>query len=307
MIITCTNCKTRYKVADNIIDKPAFSVRCYKCNHSFMVYKPSRQEQSFLLQDEVKPDYNKVITVSNQKGGVAKTSTCLNLGVALAQMGKRVLLVDFDVQANLTILLGFRKTTSFYDILESQTEDFSGAIEKTKYPYLYLLPSNSKMALLKKKYLNEHNFEYLLKDRLELIKDNFDHILIDTPPSIEFFTLNALVASNFVVIPSTCEYLSMHGINQIHDIISVLKKEVKNDIEYKILITMHNAKNTSEKVIYSKIRNKYKDNIFSTFIELDDKMQESHIVNIPIIHYDKGSKSALQYLNLAKEIVGETT
>ena len=307
MIITCEKCKTRYKIADDIIDKDAFRVRCYKCNHSFMAYKPCRQRSSLLLEDEVKPDYNKMIAISNQKGGVAKTSTCLNLGATLAQLNKRVLLVDFDVQANLTILLGFRKTKSFYEILEKKTKDLSGVIEKTRYPKLDLLPSNSRMALLKKKYLNKDRFEYLLQDRLNLIKDNYDHILIDTPPSIEFFTLNALVAANFVVIPTTCEYLSMHGINQINDILTVVKKGINQDVDYKILITKHNAKITSEKVMYSKIRDKFKANIFNTVIELDNKMQESHIVNMPVIHYANDSKSALQYLNLAKEVIGEVT
>ncbi len=304
MIITCEKCKTRYKVSDDIIDKPAFKVRCHQCDHKFMVYKPADPDPSFLLQDEVKPDFNRIIAISNQKGGVAKTSTCLNLGVALSRMGKRVLLVDFDVQANLTILLGFRKTSSFYEILESRTDDLSGVIEKTKYPNLSLLPSNSKMALLKKKYLNEPRFEYLLMDRLSRIKDDYDHILIDTPPSIEFFTLNALVAANLIIIPTTCEYLSMHGINQINGIIHVLQRDINPDVEHKILITMHNAENTSEKVIYRKIRNKYKENIFKTVIELDDKMQESHIVNMPILYYAEKSRAAQQYVRLAQEISG---
>ncbi len=305
MIITCDKCKTRYKLADTITDKDAFKVRCQKCNHSFMAYKSVPEEQSLLLQEEITPDHNKIIAISNQKGGVAKTSTCLNLGMALAQMNKKVLLVDFDVQANLTILLGFRKTESFYEILEKNTKDISSSIQKTRYPNLDLLPSNSKMALLKKKYLNVDRYEYLLRDRLDLIKKQYDHILIDTPPSIEFFTLNALIASNFVVIPTTCEYLSMHGIGQINDILTIIKKEINQDINHKVLITMHNADITSEKVMFNKIQEKYRDNIFKTAIEIDNKMQESHIVNMPVVLYAKESKSAQQYIKLAQEISGE--
>lgn len=172
MIITCDNCKTRYKVADDIINKPSLKVRCYKCNNRFTVYKNDSSDDAFLLQDEISSDDHRIITMSNQKGGVAKTTSCLNLAVALARMGKKVLLVDFDVQANLTILLGFRKTRSFYELLNREVKGISDVILHTKYPNLSLLPSNSKMALLKKRYLAQHNFEYLLRNKLQEIEKN---------------------------------------------------------------------------------------------------------------------------------------
>jgi chromosome partitioning protein len=304
MIITCEKCRTKYRIADDILDKPELKVRCHKCSHRFVVRRAAAAEDAFLLQDELHPDFSRVIAISNQKGGVAKTTTCLNLGAALAKMGKRVLLIDFDVQANLTILLGFRKTKSFYEVLTGGVKHIGEAVLKTRYPNLSLLPSSSKMALLKKKYLCQHNFEYLLRDKLKAIQDSYDHVLIDTPPSIEFFTLNALVAANLVVVPSTCEYLSMHGVSQIHDIISVLKKDINREVECKVLITMYDAKNTSEKVICDKLRQTYRDNLFRTVIDKDDKMQESHIVNAPISHYDEKSRAAVQYMQLADEIAG---
>ena len=303
MIITCDNCKTRYKVADDIINKPALKVRCHKCNNRFMVYKNDSSDDSFLLQDEVFPDDHRIITMSNQKGGVAKTTSCLNLAVALARMGKKVLLVDFDVQANLTMLLGFRKTRSFYELLNKEIKGINDVILHTKYPNLSLLPSNSKMALLKKRYLAQHNFEYLLRNRLQEIEKKYDHILIDTPPSIEFFTLNALIAAQLVIVPTTCEYLSMHGVSQISEIIKVLRG-IDHDVEYKVLITMYDAKKTSERVINEKIRRKYGTILCKTVIELDDKMQESHIVNLPIQYYDEKSRSAEQYQALAQELAG---
>jgi len=303
MIITCGNCRTRYKVADDIIKKPALKVRCHKCNHRFTVYKNDPADDSFLLQDEIAPDDHRIITVSNQKGGVAKTTTCLNLAVSLARMGKKVLLVDFDVQANLTILLGFRKARSFYELLTKEVKATGDIVLHTKYPNLSLIPSNSKMALLKKRYLAQHNFEYLLRNHLQEIEKNYDHIVIDTPPSIEFFTLNALLAAQLVVVPTTCEYLSMHGVSQISDIIKVLKG-VDHDVEYKVLITMYDAKKTSERVINEKIRRKYGAMLCRTVIEIDDKIQESHIVNLPVQYYDEKSRSAVQYEALAHELVG---
>lgn len=304
MIITCEKCSTRYKIADSVLDRPALKVRCHKCGHKFIVSRPVQGEEAFLLQDEVQPDSCRIIAVSNQKGGVAKTTTCLNLGASLAQMGKRVLLVDFDVQANLTILLGFRKTHSFYEVLTGGLKDVGEAVVRTKHSNLSLLPSSSRMALLKKKYLTQHNFEYLLRDKLKTVQDSYDHILIDTPPSIEFFTLNALVAANLVIVPSTCEYLSMHGVGQLHDIITVLRKGVNPEIECKVLITMYDARNTSEKVICDKLRSTYKDAVCKTVIEADDKMQESHIVNMPISCYAETSRAAVQYMSLAREIAG---
>lgn len=305
MIITCKQCKTRYRLDENLVRKSACKVRCSKCGNRFVVYRLSDEKPELDLEEVVPPNQHRIIAVSNQKGGVAKTSTCLNLGGALALLKKRVLLIDFDVQANLTILLGLRNTKSFYEVLESGKENISDFIEKTKYPGLYVLPSNSKMALLKRKYINQKHFENLLSDRLKLIKGDFDHIVIDTPPSIEFFTLNALVAANLTVIPTTCEYLSMHGINQIKDILTVVTDKTGREIDYRILVTMYNAEKTSEKVIYTKLKDKYKDRLFNTTIELDDKMQESHIVNMPVIHYDSNSSSALRYKRLAKELIGE--
>ena len=304
MIITCEQCKTRYKLADSMLDKPELKVRCHKCGFRFTVQRPALAEESILLQDELHPDYSRIIAVSNQKGGVAKTTTCLNLGAAFAKMGKKVLLIDFDVQANLTVLLGLRGVKTFYDVLSGGVKNIGEAVVRTKYPNISLLPSSSRMALLKKQYLSQHNFEYLLRDRLKSIQDNYDHILIDTPPSIEFFTLNALVAANLVIIPTTCEYLSMHGVSQVHDIIKVLKKRVNQDVECKVLVTMRNSKSTSEKVIYDKLRQTCGDSLFRSVIDADDQMQESHIVNAPLSYYAENSRAAKQYMQLAEEIAG---
>lgn len=305
MIIACKKCKTRFNLDEKITEKSAFMVRCSMCNHVFTAYKLPQTEAPLLIKDEVKPFRDRIIAIINQKGGVAKTSTCLNLGISMSLLKKRVLLVDFDVQANLTISLGYKKIKSFYEVFQSDTNGLSGVIKKTKYPNLWLLPSNSNMALLTKKHSNKSNSGYLLRDKLNLVKDRFDLIIIDTPPSIEFFTLNALIASSFVIIPSQCEYFSTHGVDKVEKIIEIINQKTDQDIDYKILVTMYDAKSTSSKVVFAKLKSKYKEKAFNTIIELDNKIQESQILNVPVIYYDKESRSSTQYLNLAKEILGE--
>ncbi len=314
MIITCQKCKTRFKLEENRIKGSSLRVRCSECGQVITVYKTNTTETLYHLKQEEKiktgakispkiGDPEKIISISNQKGGVAKTTTCLNLGISLALLKKRVLLIDFDVQSNLTISLGYKNTKSFYEVLHSGRNGLSGAIKKTNYPNLWLLPSNSKMAVLTKKYSNKNNFGYLLRDKLNSITERFDYILIDTPPSLEFFTLNALLASIFVIIPSQCEYLSTHGVDQIEKVIDLIKHKTDQDIDYKVLITMYDGENISSKVIYDKLKNKYKEKTFNTLIGLDTKIQESQIVNTPVVYYDKNSISGLQYISLAKEFI----
>ena len=245
----------------------------------------------------------KVIAVCNRKGGVAKTTTVLNLGASLAMSGKRVLLVDFDMQANLSIILGLTsQEKSFYDLLHVPGNSLSDVIKKTKYKNLWLLPSNSKMALLAKKNINQKDFVHILCNKLDMVRKNIDYILIDTPPSIEFFTLNALVASDFVIIPTQCEYLSIHGVAHIEEAIKVIRKIKHKNLDYRILVTMTKLENTGSAVIYKKIREKYGDKVLKTFIEFDLKLQESQIMNSIIAQYDKNSPSAKQYLSLSREL-----
>ena len=309
MIIVCEKCKTKYIPDENIPAKTTLKVKCSKCSHVFTVDNSPPTETPYLLKEEVRsfPDNSgreKIIAISNQKGGVAKTSTCLNLGMSLSLLKKRVLLVDFDVQSNLTFSFGYKNTKSFFDVLQSSTNGVSGVIKKTRYPNFWLLPSNSKMALLPRKNFNGNNVGCLLRDRLNSVKDRFDYILIDTPPSMEFFTLNALIASDLVIIPSQCDYLSTHGVNQVEKIIKVIEEKTDKSLDYRILLTMYDDKNTSSKVIRTKLLAKYKKKAFNTIIGFDTKIQESQIVNIPVIHYDQNSKSAQQYLSLAKEMLG---
>lgn len=307
MLVVCPNCQTRYELDDKKIDMQSFSARCSRCNQVFSAFKPVRVEEirfHDLKAARKRCDHDNIITISNQKGGVAKTSTCLNLGLSLALHEKRVLLIDFDIQANLTISLGYKETASFYDVLNGGGAKIEKFAIETKYPNLWLFPSNKNMVLLNKKFFGAQNFEFILKDRLLSIKDRFDYILIDTPPSIEFFTLNALTASHLVIIPSQCDYLSTHGIDQILKLIDLIRSKTNPFIESRILITMFDNASTASKMICTKLNQLYPGMSYETLIELDPRIREAQIMSMPVLQYSQESKAGRQYLRLAKEILG---
>jgi chromosome partitioning protein len=297
MIIICDECKTRFQLDVGLIKKTLFKVRCSKCKHVFSVDTSPKEDVYELALHHVVPD-KKIIAICNQKGGVAKTSTCLNLGASLSLLGKRVLLIDFDVQANLTLLLGQRNQPSFYEVMQKDC-DISKTI-KNIHPNLWLLPANSKMSLLARQCLQQSNFCFFLRTVLKPIKDNFDIILIDTPPSIKFFTPNALIAADFVIIPTQAEFLAMNGVMQTENIIKALAKT--HSLDYRVLLTMYDERNMASKAVWSKLKAKYKGKVFNTLINFDFKLQESQIVNEAVIYYDQKSISAQQYKALAKEL-----
>jgi chromosome partitioning protein len=306
MIIVCQKCRTRFHLDDDATDKSSFVVRCTVCDHLFSAYKPNRvQEITFLSLENARKDHanDHVMTISNRKGGVAKTTTCLNLGVSLALHNKRVLLVDFDAQANLTLSLGQKQQPTFYDAQKAFDQPLDDFIVTTKYPNLWLLPSGRNMVLLNKLYFGAQHFEYMLKDRLNTVKDKFDYILIDTPPSIEFYTLNALTASNRVLIPCQCDYLSTHGVDQVMRLIKLIRKKANPLIQSRILFTMLDQASNSSRLILSKIKDLYQGQTFNTVIEMDGALKEAQILSMPAIHYSQKSVAGTQYIELAKEII----
>jgi chromosome partitioning protein len=280
--------------------------RCSVCDHLFSAYKPNRvQEITFLNLDHARQDRasDHVMTIGNRKGGVAKTTTCLNLGVSLALHNKKVLLVDFDAQANLTLSLGQQQQPTFYDAQKAFDQPLDDFIIETKYPNLWLLPSGRNMVLLNKLYFGAQHFEYMLKDRLNPVKNQFDFILIDTPPAIEFYTLNALTASNRVLIPCQCDYLSTHGVDQLMQLIRLIRKKANSQIQSRILFTMLDQASHSSRLILSKIKALYQGQTFNTVIEMDGALKEAQILSMPAIHYSQKSVAGTQYIELAKEII----
>jgi len=307
MIVVCEKCQSRFNLDESRIKASRFKARCSRCHHVFVAEKPAQTATPPVVDLPTAPKTGspaKIISISNQKGGVAKTTTCLNLGVSLALLRKRVLLIDFDVQSNLTISLGYQNMASFYDMLNaSPQKPPEDCFVKTKYAGLWLLPSNKNMVLLNKKYFGALNYEYILRDRLSKLREQFDYILIDTPPSIEFFTLNALTTSDLVVIPTQCDYLSTHGVDQILKLIDLIRKKTNPALTARVLITMYDDRATASQVIYNKLQHIYRDQTFQALINYDNKLREAQIMSMPVIHYDQSSRSGQQYMDLAQEVL----
>lgn len=299
MIISCVKCNSRFNLKNDRISKSVFKVRCSKCGNVFDAYRTDPDKNSKNHGHQCR-----VISVCNQKGGVAKTSTCLNLGFSLTGLKKKVLLIDFDVQANLTVLLGYGNTHSFYDIVKKDIDDLKDFIIQTPYKNLFLLPANNNLVLLNKKYFGKKNFEYLLRTKLKSLKKQFDYILIDTPPSIGFYTLNALTASDLALIPGQCDYLSTHGIDQISKIIELVIRKNNPGLISRVLITMFDSKSTASEMIFTKLADIYRQRILKTIIHYDEKIRESQIMSQPVLDYDRKSRAGSSYLFLAKEISG---
>lgn len=307
MIVVCQKCQSRFKLDESRIKTDRFKARCSRCHHVFSASKPATVESPLPVNPPPSVPTGsgaRVISISNQKGGVAKTTTSLNLGISLALLRKRVLLIDFDVQANLTISLGYQHKPSFYDMLSVSTQDNPDSFFiETQYAGLWLLPSNKNMVLLNKKYFGAPNYEYILRNRLRAVLDRFDYIIIDTPPSIEFFTLNALTTSDLVIIPTQCDYLSTHGVDQILKLIELIRGKTNPAVAARMLITMYDDRATASQVIYNKLQQIYRDRSFRTLVNYDDKLREAQIMSMPVIHYDQNSRSGQQYMDLAQEVL----
>jgi len=304
MIITCESCKTRFRLDDGAVKRDVFKAKCSRCGHLFTVYRSQRDEEPVELGPDkvVEEEPKRIIAVCNQKGGVGKTTSCINLGASLALMGKRVLLVDFDVQANLSLLLDCRNARSFFDVLESgHMEDLPKSILKVRED-LWLLPSNSRMALFSKKYLAKQGFEQILAQHLSKVRGFFDYVLIDTPPSIDFFTINALMAADLALIPTQSEFLSVNGVGHVENIISVIGERTGHKLDYRILLSMYHDEILAARAIAAQLRQRFGKRVLETVVEQDRRVQESQILRAPVIYYDKDAPAARQYLKLAQEI-----
>ena len=247
----------------------------------------------------------KIISVANQKGGVGKTTTTVNLSTILAKKGKKVLLIDTDPQGNATSGLGVSKDVelSVYDILIGDTE-FDETLEETAIKNLKVCPSNISLAGAEVQLVSMMSREQRLKTKLDKIKDQYDYILIDCPPSLGLVTLNAFTASDSVLIPVQCEYFALEGLGQLLNTVNLVKKHLNKNLEIEgALLTMYDARTNLSNQVVKEVKKYFNDKVYKTVIPRNVRLSEAPSYGMPITVYDPRSKGAKAYEKFAKELL----
>lgn len=247
----------------------------------------------------------KVISVANQKGGVGKTTTTVNLGTLIAKKGKKVLLIDADPQGNATSGLGVEKEVEFstYDILVNETE-MEEVIQDTIIKNLKICPSNMNLAGAEVELVSMMSREQRLKEKLEEIKEKFDYILIDCPPSLGLITLNSFTASDSVLIPVQCEYFALEGLGQLLNTINLVKKHLNKNIYIEgALLTMFDIRTNLSNQVVKEVKKYFNNKVYKTVIPRNVRLSEAPSYGMPITEYDPRSKGAKSYTKFAKEFL----
>lgn len=247
----------------------------------------------------------KIISIANQKGGVGKTTTTINLSTILAKKGKKVLLIDADPQGNATSGVGAEKETEFstYDILVSDAE-MEKAIIKTIIKNLMICTSNINLAGAEVELVSMMSREQRLKEKLDEIKEKFDYIFIDCPPSLGLITLNAFTASDSVLIPVQCEYYALEGLGQLLNTINLVKKHLNKEIKIEgALLTMYDARTNLSNQVVREVKKYFENKVYKSVIPRNVRLSEAPSYGMPITEYDSKSKGAKMYEKFAKEFL----
>ena len=252
----------------------------------------------------------KIIAIANQKGGVGKTTTSINLAASLGVLEKKVLLIDADPQANATSGIGIDVESveiGTYQLLE-HSSTAKEAVIKTETPNLDIIPAHIDLVAIEIELVDKEAREYMLKKALQEIKDDYDYILIDCAPSLGLLTLNALTAADSVIIPIQCEYFALEGLGKLLNTIKSVQKIHNPELDIEgLLLTMYDSRLRLSNQVVEEVQKHFNDMVFQTIIQRNVKLSEAPSFGENIINYDAASKGATNYLSLAKEIINKNS